>query len=199
MTIGEKAKFIKESREKNYLFISPRMIKGGANLVSDYESLELYEKMNENTKKFAESEIVDLISSTKDGATNLLNFNLVFCGDFDDLPDNLGSPIDFILNNRDRIVAIYQYVESTTQRNFFIGFDQSETVYNYGYIYLSLSKLLEEFDNNNVMYKIDTTLDRFTRAAYRDDTVTKFVISYSPKKEIEDNKGPQLKKVRKDV
>ena len=53
MTLEEKAKFIEESKEKNYLFISPRIIKGGATLVDSYEALELYESMDENTKKFA--------------------------------------------------------------------------------------------------------------------------------------------------
>lgn len=51
MTLEEKAKFIEESKEKNYLFISPRIIKGGATLVGSYETLELYESMDENTKK----------------------------------------------------------------------------------------------------------------------------------------------------
>ena len=38
MTLEEKAKFIEESKEKNYLFISPRIIKGGATLVGSYET-----------------------------------------------------------------------------------------------------------------------------------------------------------------
>ena len=44
MTLEEKTKFIEESKEKNYLFISPKIIKGGATLVGSYEALELYEK-----------------------------------------------------------------------------------------------------------------------------------------------------------
>ena len=202
MTLEEKAKFIEESKEKNYLFISPRIIQGGATLVGSYEALELYENMDENTKKFAEKEIVNLISSAnynKEDSKNYLNFNLIFCGDFDDLPNDMGSPIDFIMSNKEKIVAVYRYVKSTEQREFFVGFAQSETIYNYDYLYLSLAKLLEEFDKNNVKYKIDITVDRFTPAMYRDDTSTKFEISYSPKKEIEDDKCPQLKKVRKDV
>lgn len=63
MTLEEKAKFIEKSKEENYLFISPRIIQGGATLVGSYETLELYESMGENTKKFAEKEIVNLISS----------------------------------------------------------------------------------------------------------------------------------------
>ena len=202
MTLEEKAKFIEESKEKNYLFISPKIIKGGATLVGSYEALELYENMDDNTIKFAEKEIVNLISSanySNEEASNYLNFNLLFCGEFDDLPDDMGSPIDFIMKNKERIVAVYRYVKSTEQRKFFVGFAQSETIYNYGYLYLSLAKLLEEFEKNDVKYEIDTTVDRFTPALYRDDTATRFVISYSPKKEIESEKGHQLKKVRKEV
>lgn len=203
MTLEEKAKFIEKSKEENYLFISPRIIQGGATLVGSYETLELYESMGENTKKFAEKEIVNLISSANYNdkeAKDYLNFNLIFCGDFDDLPNDIGSPIDFIMKNKKRIVAVYRYVKSTEQREFFVGFAQSETIYNYGYLYLSLTKLLEEFEKNDVKYEIDTTtVDRFAPAMYRDDTATRFVISYSPEKEIESEKGHQLNKVRKEV
>ncbi len=202
MTLEEKAKFIEESKDKNYLFISPRIIQGGATLVGSYEALKLYESMDENTKKFAEKEIVNLISNANynnEEAKDYLNFNLVFCGDFDDLPNDMGSLIDFIMKNKEKIVAVYRYVKSTEQREFFVGFAQSETIYNYGYLYLSLAKLLEEFEKNNVKYEIDPTEDRFTPALYRDDTATRFVISYSPKKEIESEKGHQLKKVKNEV
>ena len=83
MTLEEKAKFIEESKEKNYLFISPKIIKGGATLVGSYEALELYENMDDNTIKFAEKEIANLISSanySNEEASNYLNFNLLFCG-----------------------------------------------------------------------------------------------------------------------
>ena len=201
MTLEEKVKFIKESKEKNYLFISPRIIRGGARLVDSYVTLELYENMDINTEIFAEKEIVNLISNANyndEEAKRYLNFNLIFCGDFDDLPNNMGSPIEFIMENKERIVAIYKYVKSTEQREFFIGFAQSETIYKYGYLYLNLAKLLEEFEKNNVKYKIDITEDRYTPSSYRDDAATRFVISYSPKKDIESEKGQQLKKVKKE-
>ena len=201
MTLEEKVKFIKESKEKNYLFISPRIIRGGARLVDSYVTLELYENMDINTEIFAEKEIVNLISNANYNDTEEkapLDFNLVFCGDFDDLPNNMGSPIEFIMENKERIVAIYKYVKSTEQREFFIGFAQSETIYKYGYLYLNLAKLLEEFEKNNVKYKIDITEDRYTPSSYRDDAATRFVISYSPKKDIESEKGQQLKKIKKE-
>lgn len=202
MTLEEKIKFIEESKEKNYLFVSPRIIQGGATLVDSYEALELYVNMDNNTAKFAEKAIVNLISNANNNneeTKDYLNFNLVFCGDFDDLPNDIGSLIDFIMKNKEKIVAVYRYVKSTEQRQFFVGFAQSETIYNYGYLYLSLAKLLEEFEKNNVKYEIDTTVDRYVPAIYRDDTSTRFVISYSPKKEIESEKGHQLKKVKKGI
>ena len=202
MNLEEKAKFIEKSKEKNYLFISPRIIHGGATLVGSYEELELYENMDENTKKFAEKEIVNLISDAnyKDKEVDkYLNLTLIFCGDYDDLPNKIGNINKFITNNKERMVAVYRYVKSTEQRVFFVGFAQSETSYKYGYLYLNLAKLLEEFEKNNVKYEIDTTVDRFTPSIYRDDTNTRFIISYNPKKEIESEKEPQLKKVRKEV
>ena len=42
MNLEEKAKFIKKSSKKNYLFISPKIIKGGATLVESYETKILY-------------------------------------------------------------------------------------------------------------------------------------------------------------
>lgn len=202
MTLEKKAKFIKKGKEKNYFFISPKIIKGGATLVESYETLELYENMDKNTKKFAEKEIVNLISNAnyyKTEEKKYLNFNLVVCGDFNDLPSDIGSPIDFIMENKERIVAVYRYVKNTEERKFFIGFSQSEKIYNYGYLYLNLAKLLEEFEKNNVKYEIDTTEGRFTPALYRDDVATRFVISYSPKKEIKSEKGHQLKKTKRKV
>lgn len=197
MTLEEKA------GNNNFFYISPRIIQGGVTLVGSNKALELYESMDDNTTKFAEKEIDNLISSANynnEEAKKHLNLSLVFCGDFNDIPnDIIGSFSDFIMKNKEKIVAKYRYVKSTEQRNFFVCFPQSETIYNYDYLYLNLAKLLEEFRKNNVKYEVDMTEDRFTPAAYRDDTVTKFVISYSPKKEIESEKGQQLQKVNKEV
>ena len=194
MNLNEEIKFIEESKKKNYLFISPRVIQGGATLVSDYETLDLYKSMDDNTLEFAKKEIIDLITSAnsnKEKTNSYLDFNLIFCGDFNDLPSDLGNPIDFIINNKDKIVAVYRYIKDTEYRKSFISFEQIETVYKYGYIYLNFAKLLEEFDKNNIEYKIDTSNDRYIPGIYRDNTSTRFVISYNPKKE---NKH-QLKKI----
>ena len=198
MNLEEKKEFIKVSKEKNYLYISPRIIKGGATLVDNYETLELYENMDDNTSKFAEKEIINLIANANDNnkeVKNYLDFNLIFCGDFNDLPNDMGNAIDFIMNNKERIVAVYRYIKDIEQRNFFVGFPQTENNYKYGYLYLNLAKLLEEFDKNNIKYEIDTTVDRYTPSLYRDDASTKFVISYNLEKD--NKKRHQLKKVKK--
>lgn len=198
MNLEEKKEFIKVSKEKNYLYISPRIIKGGATLVDNYETLELYENMDDNTSKFAEKEIINLISNANNNnkeVKNYLDFNLIFCEDFNDLPNDMGNAIDFIMNNKERIVAVYRYIKDIEQRNFFVGFPQTENNYKYGYLYLNLAKLLEEFDKNNIKYEIDTTVDRYTPSLYRDDASTKFVISYNLEKD--NKKRHQLKKVKK--
>lgn len=200
MTLEEKTKFIQESMKKNYLFISPRIIRGGATLVDNYNALELYESMDDNTLKFVEKEIVNLISNAsynKKEVKSYLNFNLIFCGDYDDLPNDMESPIDFIMNNKERIVAVYRFVKNVEQREFFVGFAQTEKIYEYGYLYLNLAKLLEEFDKNDVKYKIDTTVGGYKPSLYRDETSTVFVISYNPQKEFESEKEHQLKKVKR--
>lgn len=195
-----KSRIYKECKGKNYLAISPRMIRDHATLVGDYKTMELYENMDENTKTFAEEVIVNLISNAnyhdREAETDF-NLYLVFCGDFADLPDNIGKPsefADFIKESKERIVAVYRWGEAVGEKNFFDKFTPSETIYEYHYLYLSMVQLLDEFEKNNVKFEIDTTWDRSTRALYRDDAVTNFVIRYSPKKEIEGEKGPKLQK-----
>lgn len=191
MTIEEKANFIKENKNKNYLFLSPRIIQDGATLVTNSETLELYENMDYNTSKFSEQEIVDLISSANDNDIELkkyLYLNLVYCGDFDDLPKDLSNPVDFILNNRDKIVAIYRYIKSSEEKERFAGFVQRYTINTYGFMYLNFAQLLEEFEKNNVSYTIDTSVDKNTPIAYRYGAATRFVLSYEPKIDLDDVK-----------
>ena len=195
MTLQEKIKFIEQEKRKKYLYISPEITQGGARLIGSDESLELYEKMDENTLKFAEKEITNLIikANRNNGeAKDYLKFDLLFCGGFDDLPNDMDNNISIIMNNKEKIVAVYRYVKSTEQREFFLTFAQSQTIYNYGYLYLSLAKLLELFEKNNVNYKIDTTEEDFNSSM---DISTNFVISYSPDKKMEDDY--QVKKLIK--
>lgn len=195
MDLKEKVKIINEMRSKNYLSISPRCIQNASALVNNYESLDLYEKMDENSKKFADEEIVDLITSANNNANGKslteASFYLVFCGDFNDIKDNI-APKDFILENKNNIVAVYQYVTSSYKRNFFVGFNQSETIYNYGYIYLNLGKVIDMLSENKIKVEIDDSVNRYAPLSYDDDRATKFIFSYSLEKEEE--KGYQISK-----
>ena len=189
MTLEERKRMIKELSKKYNIYISPRMIQRGMGLVHDSDSLTLFEKMDENTRLFAEKTILDLYSSSKrndDEAQSHLGVSLVFDGDFSEFLENIGPIEDFIINNKDRFIAIYKYVESTEERTDYIGFYHKETIYNYGSIYLNFAKLLDFFDENDITYRIDLSIDRYTPSAFRDDTITNFVLKYNPKKELDE-------------
>lgn len=169
---------------KNFLFISPKIIRGGARLIDSDKDEELYENMNDNTLKFAEEVIYQLITdaNNKDESNRYFNFNLIFCGDFNDLDSDIENPIELIMHHKDKIVAVYKFVNSTEERKFFIGVMQTETIYKYGYLYFSLAKLLEIFDKNGIACEIDFN------ALSKDDTSTRFLIRYSKKNKLE-NEG----------
>lgn len=199
MTIEEKTKFIEEHNKKNYLFVSPRIIQGGALLVKNYDTLELFNNMNENTLKFAEKRIVDLVSSAyykKDEVEDFIKLKLIYRGDFNDLPEDLGNPVDFIFDNKDKIVAIHRYAKSIEQRSYYDCFPQTETFYNYGYVYLNLETLLNEFDNNNIDYEIDINVNRYVPTLHKDNMSTILVIKYNPNKE-KNNDNYQLTKKKR--
>lgn len=189
-----KEKFMSENEDKNYLLISPRMVQGGITLVNNYETLKLYESMDDNTIKFAEKKINNLVStaiSNDKEAKDYLTFQLIFCGDFDELSDDMCSFEEFINSYKERIVAVYRYVQKVKHKELFVGFSQSETTYDYGYIYLNLARLLEELDKASVEYQIDTDNNRFN--LYKQDNSTKFIISYNPKCEMKDEQQLKMK------
>lgn len=189
MTIEEKIHFIKEQKEKNYLQICPNMIQGGVTLVNNFETLELYENMDMNTMKFAEEQIVNLISNAKDNEEIKKYFDLsfVFCGDFDELQKNekkYTNFTDLLIDCSEKIVAVYRYVKSTEKRSFFIGFEQHETINNYGYLYLNFKLLLDELKKNNIKYNIGIDTEMYNPYNYGEKRF-KFVMSYSKEKDIE--------------
>ena len=49
MTLEEKTKFIEESKEKNYLFISPKIIKGG--VMKHWNYMKIWMKILKNLLK----------------------------------------------------------------------------------------------------------------------------------------------------
>ncbi len=171
-------------KEKNFLFISPKIIRGGARLIDSDKDEELYENMNDNTLKFAKEVIYQLITdaNNKEEPNRYFNFNLIFCGDFNDLASDIENPIELIMHHKDKIVAVYKFVNSMEERKFFIGVMQTEIIYKYAYLYFSLAKLLEIFDKNEIACKIDfNTLSK-------DDTSTRFLIRYSKKNKLENER-----------
>ena len=79
----------------------------------------------------------------------------------------------------------YRYVKNSYQRNFFVGFSQTETVYNYGYIYINLAKLLDLFEQNDISYDISNSYNPYTQ---RDENITNFIFTYSKNKKLQKNK-----------
>ena len=199
MTLEEKINFINENKNKNYLFVSPRCIQGGAVLVNSYATFNMYDKMDDNTEKFAEEGMINLISSavSNDSASVELAFNLIFCGTFEDVDkSNCKGFDDFLLKNKDKIVAVYKYVKNSYQRNYFVGFSQSETVYNYGYIYINLKKLLDLFEQNNISYEINNSYNSYNSYnpyIQKDEHATNFIFTYSKNKKLQKTKGDGVK------
>jgi hypothetical protein len=183
---------ISEAQEKKYLVVSPKMMRGGATLIHSNESLALYEAMDENTTKFAEDQIVNIIAAANsegEEVTKALRFTIIFEGGFEDLPDGNGMNfVDFIKENADKMVAVYRYVKGERTEHYFVGIEQTETFYDYGYIYLRLGKLLKMFDENNVSYTLDIYGERYVPSLYADDSSTAVNISYDPNiKKTENN------------
>lgn len=192
MTIKEELKILEENKKKRYLFISPTIIQDCGPLVNNSETLELYINMDRNTENFAKFEIINLINSadqTGKETKNYYSFQLAFCGDYDDLPNDIGNLDEFIINNKERFIAIYKYEHSSMRL----------TVSSSDYVYLHLTKLLETFEMYNVKYEIDTACDEYVPSRFRNDRVTTFMISYCPENENKNENGHQLKKVKKEI
>ena len=200
MMVEDKPWEINDFKDLKYLYISPRIIQNGAKLVNDEESLELYKKIEENTIKFAEKLIVDLASSAyykRQEVEDYLKLKLIFCGDFDDLADKSLNSIDLIFDNKDKIIALYNYAKNSEFKHFFECFPQTETINDHGYIYISFSRLLEEFDKNNIDYEIDINVDRYASLLNKDAMSTIFVIKYNPIKENKNDESIKLKKEKR--
>ena len=183
MNLDEKFRIIDKDKNNCYLFISPICIQAGARLISDYKSLELYEEMDNNTLRFVEKEISDIVSN--DAEERKIGFNLIFCGDFDELPDNLFNIDDFIMGSS-KIVAVYKYIIGRKKRNFYMRGFQFDNEYEYGYMYLNFAKLLDFFRDRGIMVSIDKAEDR--NMFFVDDTVTRFILNYNVKRSLDNNK-----------
>lgn len=189
MNFEEKIQSLEINPDQNYTFISPTIIQGGFFLVNGSESLELCRNLSRNTNDFANSISDRLIRyANRDGRESQkeIKLYLVICETLNELTKELKDPFQFIQDNKERLVAIYEYRD-------LIGYTESgEKVYSkYNQKYFNLAQLLETLENNGIKWEIDTT--------YRDyfDPSTKFVFSYCLKKEKDEEEGYQFKKIHK--
>lgn len=195
MTFEEKLKRIKRSDEKNYLLISPSVIEPVKSLVDSDETLELYSHIEDNTKELAEEIMTKLVNKAKyygreDKIT--VNLGLIFDGNFKSIFDYFNSPEDFIINNKEQIIAIYAYPILNRENTYLEDYYLEEEIQGFGYIYISLEELLSTLDKNNFKYMIDVDANHNWNTTGDDKLLTSFVISYTPEKKIKKENGPKL-------
>ena len=192
------AKRIKEFEDKYYISVSPKGFQGNGGLIRNYGDLALYEARGENTEKFVEKLVTDIMLKSYRNygeAEDIITLGLVFEDGWDDLPKRGDLSFeDYIMKYKDKFIAVYKYVESTEERSYFVGFTHTETINKYGYIFLDLAKLLELLKENDITWSVDTTKDLYGSYAYRDDSDIKFKLSYGKKKDLDGEDTPSLKR-----
>ena len=195
MTFEEKLKRIKIRDEKNYLLISPTVIEPVGSLVDSDETLELYSHIEDNTKEFVREIMTELVNNAKcygreDNIT--VNLGLIFDGNFKSIFDYFNSPEDFIISNKEQIIAIYAYPILDRENTYLEDYYLEEEIQGFGYIYISLEELLSTLDKNNFKYMIDVNANHNWNTTGDDKLLTSFVISYTPEKKVEKENGPKL-------
>lgn len=195
MTFEEKLKRIKRSDEKNYLLISPSVIEPAGSLVDSDETLELYSHIEDNTKEFVRKIMTKLVNNAKyygreDKIT--VNLGLIFDGNFKSIFDYFNSPEDFIISNKEQIIAIYAYPILDRENTYLEDYYLEEEIQGFGFIYISLEELLSTLDKNNFKYMIDVDANHNWNTTGDDKLLTSFVISYTPEKKIKKENGPKL-------
>lgn len=193
--IEEKTNKKEEWKAGKYLYISPRLIRFGATLVDSHETLELYENMEQNTINFADQIITNIIAAaekSKAEVRSLLTFHLIFCGRKEDIAKNTGNSIDFIMQNCDRIVAVYKLEAGNKQEADMAKLDKQQKKNKSQYIYLNLKQFFQKLSENHIHYEIEKKDSRYVPTIYRLDASTKLLIQYSPVKDYENDKGYQL-------
>lgn len=195
MTFEEKLKRIKRSDEKNYLLISPSLIEPAGSLVDSDETLELYSHIEDNTKEFVRKIMAKLVNNAKyygreDKIT--VNLGLIFDGNFKSIFDYFNSPEDFIINNKEKIIAIYAYPILDRENTYLEDYYLEEEIQGFGYIYISLEELLSTLDKNNFKNMIDIDANHNWNTTGDNKLLTSFVISYTPEKKVEKNNNLKL-------
>lgn len=192
MTLEEKLAFMKEQEEKCYLHISEKMIQGAPELFDRSDKIESFINMDDNTAEYVDALIGELISRatcSNEEEKLYLNYNLIFCGGYNELPEYKGEYGDFLMNHKDKIIAFQKYVVSSKPRGAFKG--RIHYINEYSYLYLNFSKMLEIFEKHGVKIELNTSrplLGPNMNNDYMDYAPTKFVISYNPEKIIDEEK-----------
>lgn len=197
MTFEEKLKRIKRNDEKSYLLISPSVIEPVGSLVDSDETLELYSHIEDNTKELAKEIMTKLVNNAnyyerEDKIT--VNLGLIFDGDFKSIFDYFNSPEDFIINNKEKIIAIYAYPILDRENTYLEDYYPEEEIQGFGYIYISLEELLSTLYKNNFKYMIDVDANHNWNTTGNDKLLTSFVISYPPEKKKEKDNNLKLMK-----
>lgn len=195
MTFEEKLKRIKRSDEKNYLLISPSVIEPAGSLVDSDETLELYSHIEDNTKEFVREIMTELVNNAKYYGREdkiSVNLGLIFGGNFKNIFDYLNSPEDFIISNKEQIIAIYAYPILDRENTYLEDYFLEEEIQGFGYIYISLEVLLNTLDKNNFKYMVDVDANHNWNTTGDDKLLTSFVISYTPEKKVEKNNNLKL-------
>ena len=192
------AKRIKEFEDKYYISVSPKGFQGNGGLIRNYGDLALYEARGENTEKFVEKLVTDIMLKSYRNygeAEDIITLGLVFEDGWDDLPKRGDLSFeDYIMKYKDKFIAVYKYVESTEERSYFVGFTHTETIYNYCYIYLDFAKLLELLKENDISCTLYTPEDTYISSRYREHFAIEFTLSYGKKKDLDSEDTPSLKR-----
>ena len=136
-----------------------------------------------NTKEFADDIIFSLMETAAEYGIygeKKINLKLAYSGDMKEYPDKISEFPNFVFRNKDKFVAIYEYVKGEITENYFLSFSRTESYYDYGHLYFKLDTLLELFDKYGVYYNIITTMDKSIPSLHRKDDYTQFIIGTDP-------------------
>ena len=184
---------------KDCILISPKVIRGGVRLITDYKSLELYKNIDKNTLKFLETITSNLLTSRKfdEKIEEHLKFKLFFMGEHDEILKSKKSFFDFIIENKNKIILSYSFVTGYEVKSYFCDYMHEEKIANSDYILLDFNKFLEILEKKGFEFRLDTCEDKLLPSTYRDDDITKIIVSHSYNKKNKLDGEKQLIRKRK--
>ena len=176
--------------------ISPRMI--GPQNISIKKLDSIKNESKQNSTRIIDSIITNLIQPAlerqKENYDYLELKLILLCNrkELSKLFEEYNTIADLIMNNADKIIALYKCYSGSYNREYWVNGLFTETISKYNYNYIDFKMLLERLKENHINYSILHEYDRND-----DEAFTKFIISYNPKKQKE-AEGPKLKKIKKE-